>query len=89
MATRYFASFGLGIVITLVLFFVMQAVIATDEARLDEGAKGKLLDFVRLEEDQEALGTGAREPRRRAAPAADERAASPRPGRRLQLIVHR
>ena len=46
MATRYFASFGLGVVITLILFFVMQAVIATDEARLDEGAKGKLLDFA-------------------------------------------
>ena len=61
MATRYFASFGLGIVITLVLFFVMQAVIATDEARLDEGAKGKLLDFVRLQEDQE-LQTKQRKP---------------------------
>lgn len=62
MATRYFASFGLGVVITLVLFFVMQAVIATDEARLDEGAKGKLLDFVRLEEDQE-LQTKQRKPK--------------------------
>ena len=62
MATRYFASFGLGIVITLVLFFVMQAVIATDEARLDEGATGKLLDFVRLEEDQE-LQTKQRKPK--------------------------
>lgn len=62
MATRYFGSFGLGIVITLVLFFVMQAVIATDEARLDEGAKGKLLDFVRLEEDQE-LQTKQRKPK--------------------------
>ena len=62
MATRYLASFGLGIVITLVLFFVMQAVIATDEARLDEGAKGKLLDFVRLEEDQE-LQTKQRKPK--------------------------
>ena len=62
MATRYFASFGLGIVITLVLFFVLQAVIATDEARLDEGAKGKLLDFVCLEEDQE-LQTKQRKPK--------------------------
>ena len=62
MATRYFASFGLGLVITFVLFFLMQAVIATDEARLDEGAKGKLLDFVRLEEDQE-LQTKQRKPK--------------------------
>jgi protein TonB len=62
MATRYFASFGLGLVITFVLFFLMQAVIATDEARLDEGAKGKLLDFVRLEEDQD-LQTKQRKPK--------------------------
>jgi protein TonB len=40
----------------------MQAVIATDEARLDEGAKGKLLDFVRLEEDQD-LQTKQRKPK--------------------------
>ena len=62
MATRYLASFGLGALITLVLFFVLQAVIATDEARLDEGAKGKLLDFVRLEEDQD-LQTKQRKPK--------------------------
>ena len=62
MATRYLASFGLGALITLVLLFVMQAVIATDEARLDEGAKGKLLDFVRLEEDQD-LQTKQRKPK--------------------------
>lgn len=62
MATRYFSSFGLGLVITFVLFFLMQAVIATDEARLDEGAKGKLLDFVRLEEDQD-LQTKQRKPK--------------------------
>lgn len=62
MATRYLASFGLGALITLALFFVMQAVIATDEARLDEGAKGKLLDFVRLEEDQD-LQTKQRKPK--------------------------
>ena len=62
MSTRYVASFGLGLVITFVLFFLMQAVIATDEARLDEGAKGKLLDFVRLEEDQD-LQTKQRKPK--------------------------
>ncbi|MAI16166.1 MAG: protein TonB [Gammaproteobacteria bacterium] len=62
MATRYLASFGLGTLITLVLFFVMQAVIATDEARLNEAPDGKLLDFVRLEEDQD-LQTKQRKPK--------------------------
>ena len=61
MATRYLIGVGLGSVVTFLLFFLMQAVIATDEARLDEGAKGKLLDFVRLEEDQE-LQTKQRKP---------------------------
>ena len=62
MATRYVFGVGLGSVVTFLLFFLMQAVIATDEARLDEGAKGKLLDFVRLEEDQE-LQTKQRKPK--------------------------
>ena len=62
MATRYLIGVGLGSVVTFLLFFLMQAVIATDEARLDEGAKGKLLDFVRLEEDQE-LQTKQRNPK--------------------------
>lgn len=62
MATRYLIGVGLGSVVTFLLFFLMQAVIATDEARLDEGAKGKLLDFVRLEEDQE-LQTKQRKPK--------------------------
>ncbi len=62
MATRYLLGVGLGSVVTFLLFFLMQAVIATDEARLDEGAKGKLLDFVRLEEDQE-LQTKQRKPK--------------------------
>ena len=62
MATRYLFGVGLGSVVTFLLFFLMQAVIATDEARLDEGAKGKLLDFVRLEEDQE-LQTKQRKPK--------------------------
>ena len=51
MATRYFIGVGLGSVVTFLLFFLMQAVIATDEARLDEGPK-ESLDFVRLEEDK-------------------------------------
>jgi protein TonB len=62
MATRYLIGVGLGSVVTFLLFFLMQAVIATDEARLDEGAKGKLLDFVRLEDDQE-LQTKQRKPK--------------------------
>ena len=41
----------------------MQAVIASDEAKLDEGAKGKLLELVRLEDDEE-IQTKQRKPNR-------------------------
>ena len=53
---------ALGAVVTTVLFFIMQAVIASDEARLDEGAKGKLLELVRLEDDEE-IQTKQRKPK--------------------------
>ena len=53
MVARYAIGVGLGALITFLLFFLMQAIIATDEAKLDEGVKGKLLDFVRLQDDQE------------------------------------
>ncbi len=59
---RYGIALGLGAFVTLILFYIMQAVIATDEARLDEGAQGRLLDFVRLEEDQD-LQTKQRKPK--------------------------
>ena len=92
MATRYLIGVGLGSVVTFLLFFLMQAVIATDEARLDEGAKGKLLDFVRLEEDQE-LQTKPRKPKPTPPPAQPRRPSWPggedaRPRRRL-LNRHR
>ena len=52
LAKRYGISLALGAIVTTVLFLIMQAVIASDEAKLDEGAKGKLLELVRLEDDE-------------------------------------
>ena len=62
MVARYAIGVGLGALVTFALFFLMQAIIATDEANLDEGAKGKLLDFVRLQDDQE-IETKQRKPK--------------------------
>ena len=62
MVARYAIGVGLGALVTFALFFLMQAIIATNEANLDEGAKGKLLDFVRLQEDQE-IETKQRKPK--------------------------
>ena len=43
---RYGIALGLGGFVTLILFYIMQAVIATDEARLDEGAQGLSLIHI-------------------------------------------
>ncbi len=53
MIARYAIGIGLSALVTFALFFLMQAIISSDEANIDEGVKGKLLDFVRLQEDQE------------------------------------
>lgn len=62
MVARYAIGVALGALVTFMLFFLMQAIIATDEAKLEEGAKGKLLDFVRLQDDQD-IETKQRKPK--------------------------
>ena len=62
MIVRYAIGVGLGAVVTFALFMIMQAVIANDEAKLDEGPKGKLLDMVRLTDDEE-IQTKQRKPK--------------------------
>lgn len=59
---RYAVGVGLGAVITFLLFLIMQAVIANDEANIDEGVKGKLLDMVRLTDDED-IQTKQRKPK--------------------------
>jgi len=53
MLVRYAIGVGLGAVVTFLLFLIMQAVISNDEANVDEGVRGKLLDMVRLTEDED------------------------------------
>lgn len=62
MIVRYAIGVGLGAIVTFALFMIMQAVIANDEAKIDEGVKGKLLDMVRLTEDEE-IQTKQRKPK--------------------------
>ncbi len=62
MLVRYAFGVGLGAVVTFVLFMIMQAVIANDGAKLEEGAKGKLLDLVRLEPNED-VQTKQRKPK--------------------------
>ncbi|MXY52624.1 MAG: energy transducer TonB [Gammaproteobacteria bacterium] len=53
MLVRYAFGVVLGAVATFLLFMLMQAVIANPEAATDTGIKGRIVDFVRVQEDQE------------------------------------
>jgi protein TonB len=53
---------GLGFIVTFLLFLIMQAVISNDEANIDDGVQGKLLDMVRLTDDEE-IQTKQRKPK--------------------------
>ena len=62
MVVRYAIGLGLGAVVTFALFYLMQWLILTDQLVLDEGEQGRILDFVRVEEEQE-LQTRDRKPK--------------------------
>ena len=53
MLVRYAFGVVLGAVATFLLFMLMQAVIANPEAATDTGIKGRIVDFVRVQEDQD------------------------------------
>ena len=62
MVVRYIVGVALGAVATFLLFMLMQAVVANPEAAADAGIKGKVVDFVRVQEDQEVI-TKQRKPK--------------------------
>ena len=49
---RYLIALGVAVVITLALFFGMQALIQTGEGVMSEPAKGNVLDFIRLKREE-------------------------------------
>lgn len=53
MAARYAFGVLLGAFVTILLFLIMQSVIKSDKSGLTEGAQGRIVDFVRLQDDQE------------------------------------
>ncbi|HAR32223.1 MAG TPA: protein TonB, partial [Gammaproteobacteria bacterium] len=58
---RYLSGLALSIVTTFLLFFLMQSLIQSDKSALTEGVKGKLIDFVRVQDDVE-VQTRTRKP---------------------------
>lgn len=55
MLVRYAIGVSLSAVVTFLLFLTMQAVIANDEANIEEGVQGRLLDMVRLTDDEDVI----------------------------------
>jgi protein TonB len=53
MIQRYLVAAVLGGIVTFGLFFIMQALIAIGDARVDKSDRGKVIDFVRLKKDQD------------------------------------
>ena len=53
MAIRFIIGVVLGAVATFVLFMIMQSVIKSDRNPFTDAFDGKIVDFVRLEDDQE------------------------------------
>ena len=62
MTTRYLIGVVAGAVVTFVLFLLMQALIKSDKSPFSDGAAGKILEFVRLQEDQDLI-TKQRKPK--------------------------
>ena len=59
---RYAIGIALGAVVTFGLFYLMQWLILTDQIKLEDDDAGRILDFVRVEEEQE-LQTRDRKPK--------------------------
>ena len=62
MVTRYGFALALGMVATFALFLLMQALIKSDKSPFDEGVSGKIVDFIRVEEDM-AIEVKQRKPK--------------------------
>lgn len=62
MIARYAIGLALGAVVTFGLFYLMQWLILADDVNLDEGADGRILDFVMVREEEE-LQTRDRKPK--------------------------
>ncbi len=62
MIVRYVFGVSLGIVVTFVLFLLMQALIKSDRSALTEDKFGRIVDMVRLEDEQE-IQTKDRKPK--------------------------
>ena len=52
---RYLIGVSVGLVVTMLLFLLMQTLIESDRSPFSEQAKGQVLEFVRLPEERELI----------------------------------
>lgn len=62
MALRYIFGVALGALITIALFLIMQSLIKSDRSPFEDAAAGRIVDFVRLQEDT-SIQTKERKPK--------------------------
>lgn len=62
MIIRYVFGVALGAVATFALFLLMQALIKSDKSPFEDSVSGKIVDFVRLQEENE-IETKTRKPK--------------------------
>ena len=62
MIVRYIFGVALGAVATFALFLLMQALIKSDKSPFEDAVEGKIVDFVRLQEENE-IETKTRKPK--------------------------
>ena len=62
MIARFGFGVALGVVATFFLFLVMQALIKSDKSPFDDAISGRIVDFVRVEEEM-AIETKLRKPK--------------------------
>ncbi|MCH2173738.1 energy transducer TonB [Myxococcota bacterium] len=65
---RVFSSFVLAIFVTFGLFYIMHLLIAMTGSALDEGAKGRIIDFVRLKKESEIQEKKRKKPEKKPPP---------------------
>ncbi len=62
MIMRYIFGVALGAVATFALFLLMQALIKSDKSPFEDAVQGKIVDFVRLEQENQ-IETKTRKPK--------------------------
>ncbi len=62
MIIRYLFGVALGAIATFGLFMLMQALIQSDKSPFDDAVEGRIVDFVRVEDDNE-IETKVRKPK--------------------------